>query len=347
MKGIVFWDGFGHQDHSPEFDITPDDSVKRAAVLSQAMVGPARANAEWVQIVPAVNYLQINPLPKIAPLHNDQDLTNEADFAAIVNAAKTKGLKFIYEQGDVSADVDPLRPGEIDSLEILANTSPAWWEAWFDEFKNILLDRADWCEQYGVDMFVIMHFAEWTFRPSVYPQYGDRWREIVTAIRGRYNGPIAIDVFSPDNLNFADALDAVQITVFGQLYTSFAGFDDPRNPTMDEIRTHTENFFDGHESNLAGKAPVHYVFKINSSDGQVFSEPPPPVTELDYREQVLYHEAFFQAIEDESWIEGVISERWAWFDVLDYPGIFADAFLDASPRNKPTEELMKLWFKIY
>ena len=136
--------------------------------------------------------------------------------------------------------------------------------------------------------------------------------------------------------------------MFGGIYTSHPErFVDIRNPTIEEIVTVTDDFFDDHEFTIGSQVPVHYIFQIHSSDGQVFSEPPPPLTELDYREQVLYYEAFFQAIEDESWVEGFISARWSWFDVLDYPGINVDAFLDASARNKPAEDLIKLWFGIY
>ena len=340
-KGIVFWDLFGEV-AGPEYDVTPEDPEELAAVQHRAMQAPVRANAEWIQFIPVVRYLQINPVPVIRAVYDRLDLTYEHEFAAIVNAAKTNGLKVSYEQGDVSAEEPELRQEEIDSLDVLANTSVAWWEQWFVEFENILLARADWMQKYGVDMFVIMHHADWTFRPAVFPQYGDRWRDIIRAIRDRYTGQIAIHVYGWGDLNFADALDAVQVG-FPAVWLQLA---DPRNPTLEEIRIRCEDIFDDLAEKFPGQVPIQYLYSAVNSDAQVYGEFPPPLSELDNREQVIYYEAFFQALHDADWISGMFSERWDWFEEQDKPGTHGDDII-GSPRGKPAEEVVKLWFGIY
>jgi len=346
VKGINFYDVFGELG-GPAFDVLPDDPDSMRAVLGRAMDGAVRANVEWIGIVPAAWYARINPLPEIRPDGNALSLTNESDYAAIVSAAKAKGLKVVHEE-QVAAGILPLRPGEIDSLEILMRSSAVWWDQWFTEYKNYLLPRADLAQKYGVDMFVLNQFADFTFRPTVYPRYGERWREIITAVRSRYSGRIALDLINPDNLNFADALDALQITVFPGLYTTQSGrIKDVRNPTLDEIRTISEDFLSDDEFYVGGKLPVYYVFIAGSVEGQDLPELRLPPSERDFQEQVLYYEAFLQALEDESWIQGVFSERWDWFDEMDHPGLYFDAITGESPRSKPAEKAIKLWFGIY
>ncbi|MDP6036922.1 MAG: hypothetical protein QGG64_00065, partial [Candidatus Latescibacteria bacterium] len=85
------------------------------AVLNQAMEASVRVGAKWVGVVPSAWYAQISPLPVIATGPNDLGLTEESDYAAIVQAAKARGLMVIHEE-QVSVGILPLRPGEADSL---------------------------------------------------------------------------------------------------------------------------------------------------------------------------------------------------------------------------------------
>ena len=113
-----------------------------------------------------------------------------------------------------------------------------------------------------------------SFQPDAYPQYGDRWREIITEVRNVYSGMVALNVINADErLTFADDLDALLITVFGGLYTTSGRLKDVRNPTMQELVNITEDYFDMAQ-NFAGKLPIYYVLTISSSDGQQASEDP-------------------------------------------------------------------------
>ena len=100
--------------------------------------------------------------------------------------------------------------------------------------------------------------------------------------------------------------------------------------------------------------PIYYITVFNSSDGQTGSE---DVGEregfqVDFQEQALYYEAFFKVVEESPWIQGVFTERWDWFDQYgrnaDTPEtVYFDETTGASPRSKPAEEVIRLWFSIY
>jgi len=55
---------------------------------------------------------------------------------------------------------------------------------------------------------------------------------------------------------------------------------------------------------------------------------------------------FFRAMEDETWIKGFFSERWDWFDQYKRPPepSYYDQTAGSSPRNKPAEEIIKIWY---
>ncbi|MFQ5570889.1 MAG: hypothetical protein ACE5G0_14510 [Rhodothermales bacterium] len=343
VKGIIFGDVFGELG-GPRFDVTPEDPDSLAAVQSRAMDGAVRIGAGWSGIVAAAFYERINPLPVIRPFNNDLSLTSEADYAAIVGAAHAKGLKVFHEES--VAPGFSLRPGELDSLEIM-RTQPQWWDRWFTEWETYLLSRAELAEKYGVEMFSLMLGVEETFRPVAFPQYGERWRDIITQVRGRYSGKIAVTLFvDVGNLNFLEALDVLVVDVaLGGVIEGRVS--DVKDPTLDELKGVIEEEFNVIENVASGIVPVHYILIATSDDGQIFPEPPLPPSERDFQEQVRYFEAFFQALEDEPWIQGMFSERWAWFDEMDYPGIFFDLITGDSPRSKPAEEVIKLWFGIY
>ncbi|MFQ6009210.1 MAG: hypothetical protein ACE5K8_09705, partial [Candidatus Zixiibacteriota bacterium] len=93
--------------------------------------------------------------------------------------------------------------------------------------------------------------------------------------------------------------------------------------------------------------PVYYYFSAVSADLQPFFFPAPPLSELDYREQVIYYEAIIQALDDENWVNGISTWFWSWFDGMERPGVIWDEYTGVSPRDKPAEEVIKLWFSIY
>ena len=74
-------------------------------------------------------------------------------------------------------------------------------------------------------------------------------------------------------------------------------------------------------------------------------------TSVDFEEQVIYHEGFFKALENETWVNGVISERWDYFDQYQrtgdsYEAAYFDMTREASPSCKPAEDLIGFWNRL-
>ncbi|MFX0196965.1 MAG: hypothetical protein ACFFCW_12625 [Candidatus Hodarchaeota archaeon] len=92
VKGVIFPDLFGEL-RGPEFNVAPGDPEYLAQVLDHAMSTPLRVGANWVGIVSAAFYTQVDPLPIFDAWGNDLSLTNETFYAALVGAAKQRDLK--------------------------------------------------------------------------------------------------------------------------------------------------------------------------------------------------------------------------------------------------------------
>ena len=237
-------------------------------------------------------------------------------------------------------------------LERLKASGAAWWESWFDQWEVWVVQRAARAELNRVEMFVPLLFAESTFQPEVYPNYGERWREILRAIREVYSGTLAMSFVNADErLTFIDAFDVGLVTVFTEMYTSTDLVADTLNPTLEEATRVNEFFLSFPQPLIQAGTPIYYILTINSSDGQVGSEDVEEKATFvpDFLEQALYYEAFFKVAAASPWIKGVFTERWDWFDQYRRPAdeIYFDATLESSPRSKPAEEVMRLWFSTH
>ena len=158
-------------------------------------------------------------------------------------------------------------------LERLKASGAAWWESWFDQWEVWVVQRAARAEVNRVEMFVPLLFAESTFQPEVYPNYGERWREILRAIREVYSGTLAMSFVNADErLTFIDAFDVGLVTVFTGMYTSTDLVADTLNPTLEEATRVNEFFLSFPQPLIQAGTPIYYILTINSSDGQVGSE---------------------------------------------------------------------------
>lgn len=355
VKGAIFVDVFG-MNGGPEFNFAPKDPDCLAIVQDHALDAPLRIGADWTGFVSSAFYSQVSPMPIFIDWENDLSLSNETYFASLVDSAKQRGLK-VMQTDSVTAGLG-LSQEQMDSEKDM-RMDPAWWDEWFNQWKKYVVPRAARAEKYDVDMYVVDLFADSTFNPDVYPEYGERWREIISEVREVYSGIVAISLINADErFTFEDAVDAVLITLFPGLYTSSGNIVDTTKPTLIELEEQTKISFSQAEWKLAGKVSVYYIFLASSSDGQISGEPPPwgwgpiPPEKVDFQEQAMYYEAFFNMLEQQEWVSGVFTERWDWFDQFHRPGDFLEAYyfdetIGGSPRSKPAEDVVRLWFEIY
>lgn len=352
-KGVIFGDVFESLGGA-NFQLGPSSTQCQTASFDSAMAGPQRVGAGWVGFVPAAFYSQISPTPIIGSNNSDLSLTNDTYYYGLIASAKSHGFNVVqFEQTSVGPDTPS---DQVPMLGKMENSS-SWWSAWFDQWKAWDVAQAVRAQKAGVDMLVLCLYCEDTFRPSVYPNYTQRWDDIIASVRQVFTGKVAMSlIVTDDRFTMYKQLDAVFITTFPGLYTSSNSFRDPSNPTIRELENATERLV-SYAAFLAGKITVYYIFLAYSSVGQYNADPPPwgnnppPANLTDFREQAMYYEAFFNVIQNKSWISGVFSERWDYFDHFarlgDAPSsYYFDQTIGVSPRNKPAESVVKLWFGI-
>ena len=349
LKGLNFIDLFGTTGN-PEFNIHPDDPECFEKALEHAFEGPLRVGAEWVGMVPAAFYYQVDP-----PLVQDNDtflsMSDDDFYAAFVKGAHDRGLKVMetYQQ-----------TGGLDFTEVdwqllsEKENDPEWWSLWFDMWEEYTVRRATRAESFGTDAILLDMYSEATLKPDVYPEYAGRWSELIHAVREVFSGQVGLNYINADErITFYKELDFIQITYFGGLYTSRTYMlPDQRNPTIEELMAINDVMFEGIEYMMGGKLPIYVVLTTGSSNGQNTAEDPELRSAVDFNEQVIYYEAFFTSLEKYDWATGIMTERWDFWDEYRRFGdeyniqYFAET-TSASPRNKPAEDVMALWFEVY
>jgi len=263
-----------------------------------------------------------------------------------------KGLKFCVQE-QISPYSWLTSQPEIDSISLPHTIQ--WWAKWFDEYQSFLIGQAQLAERLGIEMIQISLYSEFTFNKDQYPEYDQRWRLIISEIRKVYSGKIGLSTYtSPlwgNNLTFLDALDVYMpnIATLGGGFP-LSSFKQPLKPTLSELKTKFNEYFDKLEKMVQNKVPIYVFITVASWEGQNgfnYSEPI-PANERDFQEQVDYYEAFFQTILNRPIIKGVFVERIGWFEPLIYSPEYEyfNQLGTTSVRNKPAEEVVKLWFKI-
>jgi hypothetical protein len=349
QMGINFIDLYG-ETGGPEFNIYPDDPECFQAVLEHAFTGPLRVDAEWIGLISGGFYAQVDP-----PVIQDDDhylsLSDEYFYGEIIDAAHSRGMKVMETfQDGPSVYFTAEQHAELTQMKQTAE----WWDHWYDEWKTFLLRRCDMAERHSVEAVVLMQFAESSFNPQLFPEYADRWVDIINSVREVYSGEVGLSFINADErLTFSDDLDFMQITFFGGLYTSRIGaITDPSNPTMEELLAINEEIFEGIDYRLGNSTPIYAVITFDSTDAQFSTEDPAQRTPTDFNEQVLYYEAFYSTIEKSDWATGVFTERWDYWDEYrrsgdDFNVQYFDETNAASPRNKPAEDVVALWSQIF
>ena len=350
-EGVIFSDVFQNLGGT-NFQLGPYSPACQTREFDSAMNGPARVGAGWVGFVPAAFYTRVSPSPVIGSNNTDLSLTNDSYYFSLIASAKAQGFKVVqFEQLGVGPDTPAAQAA---LLPAMMNNS-AWWDQWYTQWKAWLVDQAARAQKAGVDMLVLCLYCESSFQPQVYPQYAERWDDIIDSVRQVFSGQVAMSlIVTDDRFTMYDKLDAVFATIFPGLYTSAGAFKDPDNPTMAELQNQTQRLF-SYASFLAGKIDVYYIFLAYSSLGEYEADPypwgnqPPPANLTDFRAQAMYYEAFFSVLKNETWVTGAFSERWDYFDhfarLNDSPSsYYFDQTIGNSPRNKPAESVIRLWF---
>jgi hypothetical protein len=150
-----------------------------------------------------------------------------------------------------------------------------YWDGWFTEWEAWAVERAARAEAFGIDMFAPFVWASDTFQPEVYPEYEQRWRGMIAAMREVYSGEIALWVllFAVEGLTFADAVDAVVISMDSGGIIDKEDILDRNQPTMEQIIKVAKDKIEPARRTLADSGiPIYYTFGATSADGQRSTE---------------------------------------------------------------------------
>jgi hypothetical protein len=286
--------------------------------------------ANWAGFTPATFLIELEPL-RYETVGNYLSLTGDDYHRALVGTARARGLS--VWQAEQDAPHFDLPEGGWEEALRLHEVSADYWEAWFTAWQEWVVPRAARAEDNGVELFTPFVWAN----------------DTLAAVREVYSGKAGLALIGhlDERLNFLDEVDVVYYDVFAQYLAGH--MQDRSEPTIDEIKAVIEELLDEGEMCVGSNAEFYFGFSAESADGQRASENQEERARfvVDFREQVVYYEAFLEAMIDEEWIDGLIIGM-DWFDQYRRPpeAWYFDAALEHSPRSKPAEQALRLWLGV-
>lgn len=215
VRGAVFTDLF-RDNGGPGFNINPGTDKCRGEVIDHIFTVIPRTGINWMAIAPANFLTQLSPTPIWGAQYSDLTFLDDGLYAALIDAAHARGIKVLQHEGDAP---DFTITFDFDEWNASRRT-PEYWDAWFTGWQLWVVERAARAERFGIDMYSPFVWADDSFLPDVYPEFPERWREMIAAIREVYSGDIALTMqfFRPDLVSFIDDLDAVIVNFDGTVF---------------------------------------------------------------------------------------------------------------------------------
>jgi hypothetical protein len=284
------------------------------------------------------------------------------------NLAKSRGMDFTVMMGIYPGD--PLYdtwdvPKFAAAISQLSDNDP-FWDAWFSEYKRILVDRAALAQQAGATRFVIGFNMDYMVNKG-----NTRWIELIKAVRaagftgkisyfsmtnGSYNGLLGISDVNRRSA-FIDLFDEIGLSLYNPIIpdnneTLYAA--QPRTRLIKDIKRHIAVI-------SSTKVPILLMIGTPSVHTGLVSgdyiESGLKCSEFnhktrDYQAQAdIYQSAAEIVNEQRSAGSGIVKGIFSWgYHYLDNPrkkDVHNDTCYDfsASIRNKPAEAVLSYWFK--
>jgi hypothetical protein len=217
-------------------------------------------------------------------------------------------------------------PGEI-SME-----NEEDWKLWFENYKQFILYYAHLAESQQIPLLCIGTELEKTSHRE------KDWRKIIAAVRAVYGGKLtyAANFTEYQSINFWDALDYIGIQAYFPLVEQdFA-------PALDQLIAGWEKVIPAIEKvNKSFQKPVLFteLGYCNTEDAAISPWVWPSERQeaiISDHVQAICYEAFFQAVWEKEWFQGVYFWKW-------YPSP-SNRNPDFTPQRKMAEKIMKKYF---
>jgi hypothetical protein len=314
-------------------------------------------NSEWVFLSPTWTFTRQNPPVLETVSGSDQSWI---DLSRSNELAKSFGRRIAYHPQATF----PANPDEWWSSSTL---DFAWWQVWFERYRNFIFSFADKAQLDGAEGLVVG--GDWVSpalpggklpdgSSSGVPADAElRWREIITELRNRYSGklfwalPVNGDPIKPPP--FIEDLDHVYLLWSVPLAT------DP-DYSEEQLRKTVSDYLDDEVFllNISFEMPITVAAAYPSAAGSLqgciaitaegdqpgclepsLLEPPHPdqaSVEHDFAAQSAAYSALLAEINARDWLDGFVSR-----------GFYTPARLQDKSNSiygKPAQEILRYWF---
>ena len=331
----------------------------------------SEAGGGWTLHAQQVTYKSVDPPvigdPKPQPSRFQHRTATEEELTLMVEAARARGMKFGLVMELIYTDLlDPtLDPygeqnmnaggraeetvGEwADRLALGDPAAQAYWDAWFDQYTAAVVKNAEIAQRLGIELFAVGKQAGAVTREENAP----RWKKLIAQVRQEYSGKLTYVSLSGEGAGEYASFpwaDLDYVTFYGGPRISVSIRDQPSVADLKAaFEKNNDEVFEP-VSKAAGK-PALFLTAFMSRTQAVEQEwfewgQPHPEIGLDLTIQAKLTEAFFQAMEDESWVAGLFSWGFWWRDDTDATLVPGDASYSkgSSVRNKPATGIWRKW----
>ena len=209
------------------------------------------------------------------------------------------------------------------------------WKLWEDSYREYILTFAKLSDSLNVALFCIG--TEYRKTSS---KRADYWRRLINDVRQVYRGPItyAANWDEYHLVPFWDELDFIGVDAYFPL-------SEKARPTIEELKINWEaKLEDLEQISIKHSRPILFTeygyrsIEYTNSGHWNYDE---DTVKTSHDAQVVAYNALFESTWDKDWIAGGFFWKWH-FNNRGYEG---GRERDYSPQKKPTESVIKNWYK--
>ena len=265
-------------------------------------------------------------------MHTDGGWYSESDagIRTLAQQAEARGMGLILKPHIWIGDYD----GSEQNRQDIAFDTEAGWQAWTQQYRQLLMHYARLAQDVGAEVLVIG-----TELRGVVTGRPEFWRTLIDEVRAVYDGQLtyAANWYEEyEQVPFWDRLDYVGVQAYFPL-------TDAADPSVDALRRGWQPHIDA-LARVAKQAdrPVLFTELGYRSVGYAAEEPwrwperreqAAPAPEL----QARLYRAFFEAVAPQPWFAGAIVWKW-------HPTAEGRRPLGFTPQNKPAEQVLQNGF---